>query len=227
MSYPLSQPAHGTLYWLSSNDQDIFDKWKSFNFIDKFHNEDVEGWYSLTIKSDKALLKEYEVPSPFYEYAFLLRISPQTNRFLLLATHDELVPIIIDWTGWRGILKTADINVPLLVNHLTEKPSYYSLGALYARVDGYGRSLRSIALYGADLAEAQIFRNILPNLVPYHVQLRDVRTGNEIVRVGVQGDIGFVYHGKNRLQEIDRALLYLTKNKFLTWDKDDELIEKP
>jgi hypothetical protein len=151
----------------------------------------------------------------------LVRFSSNKTRLLLLSSNDELVDKFLMQSHWKNHVKAAQIMIPDLVRQLTEKPDVYSLGIVYARVDGYGRSLRAISLYGADLAEAQLFRDILPKLVPFRTLLRDVRTGNDILQIGSKGEVGFNYRNPKSLSAVDKALFFLTEKGLLLWDREE------
>lgn len=221
MTYPPSQNFNGALYRFKSTQDKLPIAWGNYSFIENI-TEEVAGWLAITIKSEKPLIPMQADDVAPYHYCFLLRKSASEERFLLVSSHSELIEHFINWIGWKSLIVTASIKVHNLVNELTEKPSHYCLGTVQARVDGYGRSLKSIALYGTDLADAQLFRDILPKLVPHQAQLRDVRTGFEVIRVGTQGEIKFYYHRKESLLEVDKALSFLTKQGYLVWDIDTE-----
>lgn len=217
MNYPVKENAVGALYRFRVPDLAVPAAWDNYNFIDSAR-EEVHGWTTIMTKSEKPLIGETEEQPPPYHYHFLFRRSSFADRFLLLTSHLDLIDHFIECIGWKALIVTASIKVQDLVKDMTEKPTHYCLGAVQARVDGYGRSLRSMSLYGMDLADAQLFRDILPKLVPYYVHLHDVRTGDEVIRVGNQGKIKFTYNGKESLHEVDKALHYLSKHGYLQWE---------
>lgn len=224
MNYPLYGNAVGALYRFKDPNAKVPTVWNGYDFIESA-TEAPRGWITITIKSEKPLMGEAEVHLmkegeehlPYY-YHFLFRRSASADRFLLLTANLELINFFVEWIGWQTLITTASIKIQDLVNDITAKPAHYCLGAVQARVDGYGRSLKAMSLYGMDLADAQLFRDILPKLVPHYVHLHDVRTGSEIIRVGNQGKIKFSYHGKESLLEVDKALLYLSKHGYLQWE---------
>jgi hypothetical protein len=182
-------------------------------------NEESSGWYSLTFRSNEPMMGEDKmlVPPPYY-YPFLVRVSSGKKRLLLLSLDDSLINKLLALMDWARRIKPAQIKIPDLVKQLTEKPDAYSLSIVFARVDGYGRSLRAISIYGTDLGDAQLFRDILPKLVPFRVQLRNVRTGEEVLQIGTKGEVGFSYRDATTLQKVDKALIFLTRHGFLIWD---------
>jgi hypothetical protein len=208
----------GGLYEFIDEGVELPAVFSGIDFIEAIKKESP-GWYSFLFRSDKPLTQEdIERPPPYF-YPFLSRISSSNKRLLLLSVNDILVNKFFAGTSWTNYLKAAQIKVPDLVRQLTEKPDVYCLSVVFARIDGYGRSLRTISLYGTDLAEAQLFRDILPKLVPYRAHLRDVRTGEEILQVGSKGEVVFNYRDTATLSKIDKSLLFLTKHGFLVWDE--------
>lgn len=176
---------------------------------------EVPGWKHLLLRSPRPLLSHEPDIASHYDYDFLLRESRQ--RFLLLASHAELVHTLLNLAAQRDNVYPPFVDVPRLTHDLAKRPRNFCLGALFARVDGYGQSIRSLALYGNDLADAKLFTDLLPNLVPYRVHLRDVRTGVEIISVGSRGEISFLYRGAPSLRAVDQALSFLNRLGYLTW----------
>lgn len=176
---------------------------------------DVAGWSHLTLRSSKALLPDDQPNVTSYEYSFVLRESKE--RFLLLASRSELVDGMLKQLGEGESALSPSIDVSRLTSDLSKRPGSYSLGALFARVEGYGHSVRSIALYGSDLAEARLFTDLLPQLLPYRVHLRDVRTGLELLSVGSKGEVAFFYRGVQSLRDVDTTLAFLTRSGYITW----------
>jgi hypothetical protein len=152
-----------------------------------------------------------------YKYFFLVRESGE--HILLLGGHFSLIEILLDKCGLKDYAFCPAIEVPLLVKSLTESPSSYVMSAVYARVQGFGQSLRSVALYGSDVGEARLFRDILDGLQPYRVALRKVESGEEILSVGSRGEVSFHYNGRKSLTEVDGALGFLARSKYIDWGK--------
>lgn len=180
--------------------------------------EKAPGWFSFFYLTQTPMIAEDYLKPPPYYYPFLVRTSPINKRILLLSITDILINEFLSSAKLLKRVRAGQIKIPDLVHKLVEKPDVYCLSVIYAKVDGYGRSLRALSLYGADLGEAQLFRDILPKLVPFRVQLRDVRTGEDILQVGTKGEIGFSYRDIRTLNKVDKALTFLKDNGFLLWD---------
>ena len=76
-----------------------------------------------------------------------------------------------------------------------------------------------MALYGADVGDSKLFRDMLSGLQPYRVTLRKVESGQEVVSVGSRGEIGFHFSGKRSLSDTDAALRFLAKGSYIDWNR--------
>jgi hypothetical protein len=188
-------------------------------------NTEVGGWVKLNFVSKIPLAGEL-TDEDNYEYPFLLRESG--THFLLASVHNELVEYIVNKIGGKILTYTPTVNVPSITNDLAKKPGIFCIGALYAKVEGSGNSLRSIALYGFDIAESKLFIDLLPKITPFRIQLRDIRMGIEILSIGTKGEVVFFYRNDHSLRDVDRGLSYLNKGKYISWlfnsknESDDE-----
>jgi hypothetical protein len=133
-----------------------------------------------------------------------------------------LVTYLVDQVGGNIATYSPLVNIPAITRDLAKRPGTFCMGALHARVEGYGNSLRSLALYGNDLAESKLFFELLPQITPFRVHLRDVRLGYEVLSIGSKGEVGFFYRAYESLKDVDRALTYLTQGGYLSWPFGEE-----
>ncbi len=173
------------------------------------------GWCLLTLSYPSPLVEGPEPQGGEFKYDYLLRTSGQ--HFLLVSSHADLVTALIDVIGIRHKVSTPRVNVRQLVEDLVKQPQHYSLSGVYARVDGFGQSLRSMSLFGADLGEAQLFSSILPHLAPHRANLRDLRLRQEAVSISSKGELGFHYGGARSLRRTDSVLSFLASGGYLKW----------
>ena len=165
---------------------------------------------------------EPETSSPLhYYYSFLFRQGGK-GRFLLVSEHTELVVILLKRLGMNAQVRPPEIKVKELVNHLATKPSLYVMSAVYAHIEGYGQALKSIAFYGSDVGETVLFRQLLPQLTPHRVSLRDVSRRAEILSIGARGEISFTYATGSSLIDVDHGMRFLSEKGYLNWEMDDE-----
>lgn len=213
MSFPSSLPVTGALFgfrriiengWLSRPEMAI-------------EPSPIKGWTTISLTSSSPLLGEAGGGVDTFRYFFLLRESGK--HLLLLGEHLSLVETFIAKFGLREYSFCPAVEIQRLVKSLVECPSSYVMSAVYARVQGFGQSLRSISLYGSDVGDARLFRDIIEGLQPYRVTLRKVETGEEVISIGSRGETSFHYNGPKCLREVDRALQFLAKEKYIDWNK--------
>ncbi len=176
------------------------------------------GWSHVALESSKALLNDEQPDTTCYVYNYLLRESG--DRFLVLSSRWELIEPLIQTVGKREVLVSPLVDIPRLTTEIAKKPGRYALAAVYAKVDGFGQALRSVALYGSDLGEAKLFIDLLPQIVPYRVHLRDVRSALEVLSIGSRGEVAFFYRNIQSLRDADAALGFLRHSGYLTWPVD-------
>lgn len=223
MNLPPFFASTGRLYRTRrATDQDFVSEFKKIEMLEVVDLQ-LTGWFHLTLSSPTPLLREPEIGAG-YSYNYLLRRG-SGGRYLLVSTHNELVAQLLDRAGVRGTLSSPDVNIPVLVNDLVGNPGEYSMSAVYARVEGYGQSLPSLALYGSDLAEASLFRQMLPAIQPHRVTLRHVSTRSEVLSVASRGEASFQYAGLGSLRGVDAALGFLSRRRYLEWDSDESSAE--
>ena len=215
MTFPTALPFAGALYMprRTGSEAEIY-----LSNIANLSSQSAEtlGWNRLTYHSDLPLLShELEDPAG-HSYYYLLRRSRE--RFLLLSTSSELVDSLLKHTGQAHRMISPAIDVPRLVKELAEKPQVYVMSAVWARVDGYGQALRTLALYGSDLAEAKLFRTMLSEIIPYRVTLRNVRTHHDALTIGSRGEVAFNYRGSTSLHEVDQTFRFLSTSGYLQWE---------
>lgn len=158
-----------------------------------------------------------------FVYPLLLREVEE--RFLLASTHSEVVQRFITHNRLARLIERPMIDVAGLVresvfpsaNEQTPNLSSYRMGALYAAVDGFGRSVRTISLFGDDLASAGVVREILKYLNAFRVTLREARSEQEVLSVSTQGEISFYYRGASSLEGVDKALAHVRRGNFIHW----------
>lgn len=176
----------------------------------------LRGWSQLLFLSSDPLLDEVKMGETF-AYPFLLRESG--DHALLLSSHSILVEHFFAVSELKARLFSPAVDVSNLVRSLADAPSQYAMSAVLARVEGYGQALRSISLYGSDVGDAKLFRDMLPGLQPYRVTLRKIESGQEALSVGSRGEIGFRFAGRRSLVEVDAALRFLAAGNHIQWTK--------
>lgn len=158
-----------------------------------------------------------------YVYPLLLREVEE--RFLLASTHSEVVQQFITRNRLARSIERPVIDIGGVVREsifpstpeFSAGASSYKMGALYASVDGFGRSVRTISLFGDDLANAGVVRDMLKYLNPFRVALRETRNEQEVLSISTQGEISFYFRGAASLDGVDKALAHVRRGNFIHW----------
>lgn len=158
-----------------------------------------------------------------FVYPLLLREVEE--RFLLLSTHSDVVQEFINSNRLSRLVERPVIDISGLVKELVfpggdeqaAGTAGYKMGALYAAVDGFGRSVRTISLFGDDLGSAAMVRDVLKYLNPFRVTLRDARNEQEVLSISTQGEISFYYRGMPSFESVDKALAHVRRGNFIHW----------
>jgi hypothetical protein len=188
-----------------------------------------EKRYPLLIRSIKLNKKLNES-----KVGFLDSIEQEEKRFLILSLDADTVDSIFEIAGIAGQIIAPRISVdtlvrdlvipPILEDNLTQNKKEinrgrsYLIGAVWAAIEGHGRSLRSCSFFGDDLAEAKMFRDIMDKLSVTRVGLRDHKTDKEILSISSIGDITLqAYRGPEHLNAIDELTFYLKSHSYINW----------
>jgi hypothetical protein len=148
------------------------------------------------------------------------------EKIVLLALHDEFVEWLLDAGGVIGRTIPPRIHVDRLARDLvapstavTEKIGGrpYLMGAVWAAIEGNGDALRSVVLYGNDLADARLFQQLLKRINVHRVGVRHL-TGKEILGISGVGQVSLQSHrGLRHLQMIDELLTFLEGSGYIDW----------
>lgn len=180
----------------------------------------VPGWYGLELTSAIPLAGELGLEEAGFRYHFLFRSSG--DRFLLVGSEakGKLVTHLLDVAGLLRASRSPDVDVDKLTTDLTNQPRKYCMTTLYCRVEGYRQALRRVAFFGSDLADAELFARVLPQLSPYRVALRAAASERDTMSVSAKGEVSFHFDGPRSLVAVDETLRFLTSSGYLEWGTD-------
>ncbi len=150
-------------------------------------------------------------------YSFFLR-DGAADRFLVVANHRNAVDRLLEALDLARHLKSPLIKVRNFVGDIAASPAGYSISVVWARVEGYGSALRTIALFGDDITESGLFRQNSSAIYPYRVTMRDVRLDSNVLSISSRGEISFNLAGPHSLNQVDDALRHLTQRGYLRWE---------
>ncbi|MBX3599980.1 MAG: hypothetical protein KF863_05120 [Rubrivivax sp.] len=176
-------------------------------------------WYSFQWRSKAIVRTDHSGPTASIpDYPFILRQS--SDRFIVMSSHAMVVQAFFRQTRLDAVTEFPRVNVGSIVDNLTEAGAdgrEYRMGLLFGSLEGYGRSLRTIGLWGDDIADAKFFHDIRNRIGPFRISLRDTKVDREIASIGSQGEVSLYYRGLSHLDQTDRLLKYLTGLSAISW----------
>lgn len=179
-------------------------------------------WYSFLWQAPENLKLHLDLGTPSAAasaYPFILRES--SDRFILLSTHHSVVQAFFRWCSVDAQIEYPRVNIIELVSAVTnpgdDQGRTYRLGAVFAAVEGYGRTLKTIAFWGDDIGDAGLFQQVAPRIAPFRAALRDIRSDREITSIGSGGEVSLFYRGLGHLDQTDRLFRYLTDLNLISW----------
>jgi hypothetical protein len=177
---------------------------------------DIRGWSRLLWSTPLPMAGEIASGGEAFSYPFLFRLSGRPDHGLLVGTHAPVVETLVDRTQSRPRVFCPAVDIPRLVTDLIDTRAF-AMGAIHARVEGPGQQLRTMSLYGSDVADSNLLIELLPKLTPYRVNLRRKAGGKELFSVGSRGEASFNYHGKASLEDVDEVLDFLHTHHYIDW----------
>lgn len=184
-------------------------------------------WFSFNWKPKQQIRSDHfdsSLTNDTPNYPFIFRQS--SDRLILVSSHAAVVDSFLRRTRLSDISEFPRVDIRRVVDHLAYGDAgngrEYRMGVLFASLEGYGRALRTIGLWGDDIADARFFNEINSELTPYRVSIRDVRSDREVASIGSQGEVNFYYRGFAHLDQIDRLFKYLTNLNAIAWSRSDD-----
>lgn len=210
----------GALYSPPSKDY-FWDNLERISNITTNYHKIVSGWVSFIVRPSKSWSKSEESLNLDNSHEFWVRRG-EKNHVLILSTKSELVDELITNLGFSWKNRTASVDVPALMLDLLKSPriTEFSIGSVVTRIDGHGGSMRTMIIYGNDLASASTFtEHIVPVSDPYRIMLRK-KGGSEILSISDKGEVTVdIYTNslKLNLREIDNAIREINRLGHLSW----------
>jgi hypothetical protein len=216
MIFPDSFTASGSLLKLEGDNNEAW--LRSLANVEQ-EEAGVRGWHRLLWVVKEPLAGEIAVGGETFSYPLLFRGSKEREHAFLLGHHGTIIEIFLKRYPGGARVSCPAVDIPRLVEDLVARPVEYLMSAIHARVEGEGQSLRTLALYGSDVGDAQILTNLLPALQAYRVTLRRIDTGKEALSIGSRGEASFLYRGRASLRGVDTVLRFLAENRYIDWSR--------
>lgn len=158
-----------------------------------------------------------------FQYTYLLCRSSVPNHAVLLGHSAHLVDRFVEAVGLHRFVFSPAVHVEDIVTLFMEPgeapPPPYLLSNIFAKVEGYGQSLRTVAFWGADLGDATHFFNehIRKKTTAFRIEIRDVETGHPVMSMGSRGEVNFTYAGVESLKDLMKAIKFFADHKMIQW----------
>jgi hypothetical protein len=150
-----------------------------------------------------------------YTYSFRVRVNSASGTIIIVSTLYSITDAVIENFNsenspnlQRQVVDIHKVSQELLSE---ERDRDYSITYFLADIPGYGSSLRSITLYGNDIAEADFLRSERKNFSARKIGVRPFNGPYEAGRFNNQGTIQFRSENIGIFEEF---LRYAYKNDF-------------
>jgi hypothetical protein len=178
------------------------------------------SWELYVFKSNTALNNEdlANLSGPFI-YPILFR--PGKNKILILSLTKKIVLNFeseVLKKNERYNIQNVTLSIDDLVKNLVRNAHLnYALTYANAYYIPHGNSIKYITFYGDDIGEGEIFRSNLENMVFNRCGLRSLKRENEIMKLGNDGSIQFIFNitNLNHLSEIDQLLRFMNESDYI------------
>lgn len=192
---------------------------KELSIIDNFVFADslVETYWDIyNYESSLPLAGEelFNITGPFI-YPIVCCIAQQ--RLLLLSHNKKIINVFIDHihlNNSRLKLTNCFIDVDSFVREISNNKPDYLLTSINAFYPGRSDSIKYLSFYGDNISNADIFKNHMQSMNFYKCGIRETNSIEELLKVGNDGTISFVFNDIPILRNIDAFFLYIKENNF-------------
>ena len=175
------------------------------------NNEHNSQWRALRLVSDKPLRGEELDSKPEFRYKVMVRVSEFTNMIVVGSETTRIANLSVQLMQRELSPKMRPLQI--LVDKLTEylleeRRSSFAISSLVLDVPKYGADLRSMELYGEDIARAGGLRREISEYTTREIGLREASAAKESARLGATGTVRFY---DDRLGGIEKSLNFAKK----------------
>lgn len=122
-------------------------------------------------------------------------------------SHDLLSRVRVPYVREPPLVNVRQVVEDIEAGKLPE----FCLSRIYAMVPEDGHLLSSVILFGESVTESQAYQTLAHGVTPYRIELADAVTGDRIVSLSAQSQIGFGYTGKQSLSRAWDVLQLLSE----------------
>lgn len=188
---------------------------------------DGTKWQAFWLRSSIALTVGSAEASDIdgsFAYPFLVRAAG--DRYIVVSREAALVEQLLERGGVGGHVDSPRVQVDKAARELvfpTKSTTTltagrrYTIGAVYGAVEGYARALRSVSLFGDDLAEAELFQYALNQIIVTRIGLRDPTVDKELLSISSTGAVDFHFRGVQHLNAIDQLTTFMRTSGYIEW----------
>ena len=154
-------------------------------------------WKYLYFETSHAIIndEDHQQHGPPFRYHFYTKQHP--NTILLLADSAAIVKYLANVLAPRAGIKYKQLGLDVhrLVHDISnndsrsESNNMYALSFIHAKVNQYADQLKTISLYGDDIAQSSLFYENIEKFDFHNCGLSKPYSGREIVKLGHRGTI--------------------------------------
>ncbi len=164
-------------------------------------------WQDYIFNSTKAVVdhdKERMMFEGPYTYKFKVRVNSRNGTVIIVSAMHIITDAVINYFNYknRPNLNRKIINIQKITQKLLiEKVRDYAITYYLADIPGYGTSLKSITLYGTDIADAEFLEDERANFSARKIGIRPFSSPFESGRFSNNGIIQFRSENIKNLEE--------------------------
>lgn len=173
-------------------------------------------WSSFTFSSREPLTSD-DRPARrgLFRYKVLVRLD---DDYVLVCSPDrEVLSRLLSYElvgSFQGLLRPLRVDVERLVIEVSSAGGEYVLSAVHVTAPAFGKQLRSISYYGANVTGAELFQSNLSSVAPYAVRLRNVITNRDVIVIRSTGQVTIPRESFGESMPVERAMAFLRHKRY-------------
>jgi hypothetical protein len=188
--------------------------------------QNLKFWEEYTFSSDRSFADDPVIGNQRLPFKYPVYCARSGSKLIILSEKRRLTDYIIESVLNDIIfpnLRHVSFQIERMISAFQEVDSEYRLTSLHGRYSGPERSLRTIVLYGSEVANSALFREQrhLFNFYRCGVAERSLddpfmlNDDSEIARLGNNGSITVQSFSRKRATELNKIVNQLIQNKWV------------